>query len=662
MFATLMDRLGDRNPQLLRELKGRLNWRNVLIAVGLSLLAQLLILLVFTSQLPVPFNETHLTVKTVPELNYRFAAPPTRLFIEETYENGATAPGQLLPQAGDYITAIDGVPVASFNEDWGAVSRALDGISPDSQDTITRDAIANTRAKLQIERDEQTFEVQLERIQTPNYYNYYCKFAPSNATMSYNGRQSTCQLQAEGRYYQVDWLRWYGDSFSTLTIVMVVALLSAGSFLLIQNIDREQRRDTLTFVRLSPRSAFTILGGQILGVPIAVYLAIALCLPLQLGLGLLAGLNVLSLTTFYGFLLLNAGFFFSFALLYGLLSRWLGGFQAWLFGGAMLWFQSILGIMWLAGGWGSGNIGDWLILFSPVAALGQIPADPDFSMPWHIAAILFLLFVINSLIWSAWVWHGLRRKFINPKATLIHRPLSYLLTLCFEVFLLGFSFYYASSSASSVLATIACLNLLYFGLLIAAIQPTFQAMADWARFRHHQPKRQRSNRLQDWLFSDNSPPLVALALNLGIAFSAITVWITWLDGPQVSYLASLAACMTLILVYGAINQFIFVSRIRRPALWAILTLGMLVVVPLFMMLVLYEIRYIGTTSRIALLAAPWIIDIEGATLGARLFALLGQWTAIAVCTGIVTRRLKQVGASETKTMESGAAAILPNGT
>jgi hypothetical protein len=46
------DRIGDFNPQLLRELKSRLSWRNGLIAVAISAICQLLILLSQYSKLP----------------------------------------------------------------------------------------------------------------------------------------------------------------------------------------------------------------------------------------------------------------------------------------------------------------------------------------------------------------------------------------------------------------------------------------------------------------------------------------------------------------------------------------------------------------------------------------------------------------------------------
>jgi hypothetical protein len=52
MTLNWIDRIGDWNPQLLRELKGRLKPRNVLLVVGLTILAQFLLLQYFGAQLP----------------------------------------------------------------------------------------------------------------------------------------------------------------------------------------------------------------------------------------------------------------------------------------------------------------------------------------------------------------------------------------------------------------------------------------------------------------------------------------------------------------------------------------------------------------------------------------------------------------------------------
>ncbi len=52
MFAAYFDRLGNWNPQLLRELKGRLNLRNLAIVISLSLFGQLLLFLFQLGRLP----------------------------------------------------------------------------------------------------------------------------------------------------------------------------------------------------------------------------------------------------------------------------------------------------------------------------------------------------------------------------------------------------------------------------------------------------------------------------------------------------------------------------------------------------------------------------------------------------------------------------------
>ncbi|MBD2435357.1 hypothetical protein [Nostoc sp. FACHB-110] len=52
MYSHLLDKIGDWNPQLLREIKGRLKVRNILLATSLSLLGQFILFMSFQSQLP----------------------------------------------------------------------------------------------------------------------------------------------------------------------------------------------------------------------------------------------------------------------------------------------------------------------------------------------------------------------------------------------------------------------------------------------------------------------------------------------------------------------------------------------------------------------------------------------------------------------------------
>ncbi len=59
MFNQTIDQLGDWNAQLYRELKGKLNQKNLTITIIFSLIVQGFIYLVYQNSLPLPFSETN---------------------------------------------------------------------------------------------------------------------------------------------------------------------------------------------------------------------------------------------------------------------------------------------------------------------------------------------------------------------------------------------------------------------------------------------------------------------------------------------------------------------------------------------------------------------------------------------------------------------------
>jgi hypothetical protein len=66
-------------------------------------------------------------------------------------------------------------------------------------------------------------------------------------------------------------LLFYGWSqihiiFSSLSMFVLFALLVVGTYMLISDLAREERRGTLNFIRLSPQSTQSILLGKMLGV------------------------------------------------------------------------------------------------------------------------------------------------------------------------------------------------------------------------------------------------------------------------------------------------------------------------------------------------------------------------------------------------------------
>jgi hypothetical protein len=96
-----------------------------------------------------------------------------------------------------------------------------------------------------------------------------CRFTRSSA------RYTSGQIDA------INWSRWWSEVFTGLSGLIAVFLVVAGVYLLAKDWRIEEKRGTLNFVQLSPQSAWDIFIGKILGVPILIYLAAGLALPLQ---------------------------------------------------------------------------------------------------------------------------------------------------------------------------------------------------------------------------------------------------------------------------------------------------------------------------------------------------------------------------------------------
>jgi hypothetical protein len=232
MTLHLLDKIGNWNPQLFREIKGRLNIGNMAIASAFSLGGQLLLFMYYSAQIPV--------------------TPP----------NGS-----------------------------------------------------------------QTYPI----------YNRFCALETGN---SYDTK---CVIDALGNF-AINWSQWWLEIFIWLSILSVLALLVAGTYMLVSDLDKEERRGTLNFIRLSPQSAKTIFLGKILGVPILLYLATILAVPLHLYAGLAAQIPLNEILCFYIAVAASCALFYSSAMLFGLTTSWLGGFQPWLASATVF---VVFGISWL---------------------------------------------------------------------------------------------------------------------------------------------------------------------------------------------------------------------------------------------------------------------------------------------------------------------------
>ncbi len=194
VLPTWIDRLGDWNPQLLRELKGRLQWRSVLLTVALVAIVQVLFMMNFVQRLP----------------------------------------------------------------------------------------------------------------SEPDVYSYYCVNGNSNLN---------------GILCKTDWTRWWRDIFNTLNWSIAFLVYLSGVYFLTTDINQEEQRGTMNFLRLSPRSSQTILLGKLLGVPSLSYLILILFMPLHLVVGIMMKIPLTFFLSYYGSIFLYGAVFLMTGLFIGFICR-----------------------------------------------------------------------------------------------------------------------------------------------------------------------------------------------------------------------------------------------------------------------------------------------------------------------------------------------------
>lgn len=563
MALNLVNQVGEWNPQLFREIKGRLKPRNILIAVSLSLLGQLLVLMSFSAQIPVADRAARTS-------RYCTGNPP-------------------YPDSSSVKCIPDG----------------LGGV-------------------------------------------------------------------------EINWQPWWQDVFLTLSIAGVVALLIVGTYMLINDISKEEQRGTLNFLRLTPQSSQSILIGKMLGVPVLLYLIGLLAFPLHLAAGLLGEISFGLMLGWYALVAAACLMFYSVALLFGLTTTWLGSSQAWLGGGAILIFVWIM-----AAFTGSSNIAtqtpvDWIISFNPSAwltyltgtnSLGGSPGDEAkgltelmvWGLPVGKSALSMLgVMLLNYATWTYWAWASLKRCFHNPKAPLFGKQQSYWLTACFQVAILGFAVSPKVSTWQSFdkgifnnFQMLMVFNFLLFLGYIAALNPQRQAMQDWARYRHQ--NRRKSGVMADLIWGEKSPTLVAIALNLAIASSMLFTWILFWhnSASKLSATFALLVQMSLILLYAAVAQLVLLMKSQKSAALAAGAVGLLIVVPVLMIsfLSISNASHFNTDFWL-FSATPWVAIKETSTLTV-FFAVIGQSLATGLLSLQLTRKLRKAGESSTKALLSG---------
>ncbi|MBO0348753.1 ABC transporter permease, partial [Phormidium pseudopriestleyi FRX01] len=105
------------------------------------------------------------------------------------------------------------------------------------------------------------------------------------------------------------------SAFVSLTFMLPLLLLAGGVYLLSSDWMKEQRRGTLNFLRLSPRTSQNILLGKLLGVPVLLYIGIGFAIPLHLLCAIAGGIPLGWVFGFYAVLVALGTFLYTASLL-----------------------------------------------------------------------------------------------------------------------------------------------------------------------------------------------------------------------------------------------------------------------------------------------------------------------------------------------------------
>ncbi|MGF1458822.1 MAG: hypothetical protein ACFBSG_07325 [Leptolyngbyaceae cyanobacterium] len=613
--SRVLDQIGDSNPQLRRELKGRLKPFPMLMAAGISLLIQLVILIGFAAALPGPVELGDLTLNTYPQLSwsplYQLPledrpdltnldsqaledAETTGLFISaigtQPPVRGSDALGQAAAQQlqiGDRLLAINGesiTPLWEADNEWAYYRRVEDKILDSMAQRLTEDTLPllNTTTQLTLYRaDLGQFTVELPRIGLSNYRNNYCQLAAENSRL--------CLLTDNQAYYLTNWPRWHRDIFLTLSGTMTVLLMGLGAFLLVSNLVSEKQKGTLNFLRMSPRSALTILSGKLMGVPFYLYVAVALALPFHTYTALAGGIHSGELIGFDIALVSQTLIVLMGALLLGLVTTapMLLSLMPWVAAvGALIaqWGAAASTIL-LWEGHNPSTAFDGAIILSPLASVAYFVDLSTFvrhPQGLNIGLGIFrlnfwehtLLTVLSALGWCVLIGHALQRRFEYPTKALLSRRYSYLLTGTFMTIVLGLSDTQPDDyDVFPVVFVIAVAAVAYGLLLMLSLTCDRQTLQDWARFRIvRQLHEGRLPLWRDLLISDTSSPVIAVGLNFAMMAIAFAAWF-WLHHRHLMdhRLAVWGFIGSILLIAGSLffatlnSQILLLSR--RPKNW-----------------------------------------------------------------------------------------------
>ncbi|MFO8039301.1 MAG: hypothetical protein R6U67_07600 [Sodalinema sp.] len=491
-------------------------------------------------------------------------------------------------------------------------------------------------------------------ISTSNNRNPYCypSVMYSREDRWVYDRSLDCLKDSSGNLL-IGWPLWWEHICQTLSAIAIIALVIGGLFLLIENIAKEQKEGTLNFIRLSPQSGYKIIVGKLLGVPLLVYVGIAVMIPLHGFSAIQGGYFLRDLISFYGVISLSLLTIYLLGALYAIK----GGQQALVFGVA------------LGGLFCSSYLSTLQTLFPP----GKFAKPTSEAIWWGLSLgmkpIYCQAFVIVSLlVLNSYLFKVIERSYQKPYATLLTKKQSYQLGLIANLYVLGFWLSGLSPTQSFVsprfvinLLTVYSIFLLPVFLTLAlSLSPNRQSLQDWARYRQtltSEPGQPRSSLRADLIWGDKSPSVVALGIHMLMSIMtlavAIALWktedIIWDSSGKLLAILGLCIVGGWLWIYSIVIQWLFLSKLSKQRWVLPVVLGVIIGLPPLVLLVLGHGSGESFPYWLMLGFGPSpFLAVNSDLLPIAVSTLLGQTLIIVMSLRLLTKQLKRAGQSELK--------------
>ncbi|MDB9540587.1 hypothetical protein [Anabaenopsis arnoldii] len=466
-----------------------------------------------------------------------------------------------------------------------------------------------------------------------------------------------CAVDQYGKVI-INWRAWHDDVFSSLSLIIVFALVLVGVYLLIDDLARETSRDTLGFIRLAPQSPQSILVGKILGVPINLYIAILFAIPWHLWLGLNAQISLEQILIFYGISLVFTIFYYSGALLFGLIASWLGGVQSWVGTGlliAIFLFYKVID---------SRNFIPYTLmalqLIMPQYFIPNSSGDFSFrNFHWfgislgQNVAITISFSLLISLVGTYFFWQSIRRCYSVSHTTMLSKQQSYLLTSIFTIITVGCANWQNLTYIHGDILLLMFANFWLFLYLIAALTPHRQTIQEWARYQHvyshSYPGKHKL--IKDLIWGEKSPNILAIAINALIYVIGSSIFILASSLPvlhKLNILLALTFVFTLIVIYAAVAQLMLLMKNGRRLLWTNVILAAVMIVPTILLAMLF--RDSAHSSLLFSVLAPVVIISSETAAITNAIAIMGHIAIFGLLLWQIKRQLKTLGESGTKAL------------